>query len=120
MPYPCLRSLSLQFLNAFGGVGAKRRRPGVARRARPIWRQIVLNLRHMKRVPCKIESLKIANSPQQQAKWNFSRQFGGERITSWVRSRVARGRSKSYCVIAALSPHPENLTEKAASNFRLF
>jgi hypothetical protein len=77
-----LRSRSLQFLNAFGGVGAKRRRPGVAGRARSFSQQIVLNLLHMMRAPRRIESLKIANSPQRRAKWNFALQFGGKRIAS--------------------------------------
>jgi hypothetical protein len=49
---------------------------------------MVLNLLHMKRAPHKIESLKIANSPQRQAKWNFLRQFGGERIASCAESRA--------------------------------
>jgi hypothetical protein len=36
----------------------------------------------MMRAPRRIESLKIANSPQRRAKWNFARQFGGKRIAS--------------------------------------
>jgi len=47
----------------------------------------------MMRAPRRIESLKIANSPQRRAKWNFARQFGGKtnRIMSGA-SRVTRGR----------------------------
>jgi hypothetical protein len=39
-------------------------------------------------LPRRIESLKIPNSPQRRAKWNFSRQFGGKtnRIMSGSRA----------------------------------